>query len=80
VRIYLTDDANRLVYEHGLDLRVVLDAMERSALASQWVLIYALPLPRTTNPSGPVTVPVLRFEMVELRDADKVLWTARMVP
>ena len=79
MHIYLTDDANRLVREHRLDLRAMLDHMERAAMSQQWTFHYALPLPRgwlNAEVAEPVRVPTLRFEFVEIAADDGVLWTA----
>ena len=93
MRLYLTDDANRLVRDHRLDLRAVLDHMERAALSQQWTFHYVLPLQHGPPPSAalhrstvtsslppaslPVLHPTLRFDVVEIAADDGVLWTAK---
>lgn len=75
MRVYLTDDANRLVRAHRLDLRALLDHMERAALSQQWTFHYVLPLRHYLATTA--VLPTLRFDVVEIAADDGVLWTAR---
>lgn len=93
MNLYLTDDANRLVRAHRLDLRTLLDELERAALSARWTVYYALPLRHGLPPSAalhrstvtsslppaslPVLHPTLRFDVVEIAADDGVLWTAK---